>query len=134
MGKKQQYVSSGYIEQVEHYLHNNLDIQELYLDSDKNLKLFEELLLEGEEYFRLKDNLDHYAITSFGRVFNIDRLKQLTIMVLNGEKIVIYLIKEKQDLEVIFEERAWNFDLDEIIKRYDKRGWYYKINNPRRGI
>jgi len=131
---KKQYVTDGYIEEVEHYLNNNLDIQELYQDSNKNLKLFEELLLKGEEYIRLEGNLDHYVITSFGRVFNTDRLNQLSIMYINEEQLIIYLLKIKHDLAYIFEEQAWEFDIKKIIKRYEKRDWYYKKLNYRRGV
>ena len=131
---KKQYVTDGYIEEVEHYLNNNLDIQDLYKESNSNLKLVEELLDKDEKYIRLEGNLDHYCITSYARIFNIDRINQLSVQYLNKEQIIIYLLREKHDFEVIFEEQAWNFDIKEIIKRYDQRGWSYKKLNYRKGV
>ncbi len=125
MGKynKQQYVNDSYIETIEHYLHNDLDLKELYEEEKvQNLDAFKELLIQGEEIIPLFDN---YAITNYCRVFNVKLIRQLSPNFYEDKNVSVCLHTKKQDIKKLFAEQGWDYNIPDIKKIYDKNKWKY---------
>lgn len=128
MAKKPKYVTDDYINQVEHYINNNLPLLDLYDDtftSDYNQRVVDNLIKKGEKYIRLKADLDHVVITSYGRLINTKRVSQYSLrFTLNT--LVAYVSDIKIDCEKIFKEQQWDYNVPKIRKIYDKYKWVYQ--------
>lgn len=122
------YISDNYIEEVHHYINNDLDLTDLYKDdtvSSYRQDVVDSLLKKGEKYVRLTHDLDHVVATSYGRVINTSKINQYNIR-LTAHSIVIYVIGKKIDLKKIFSDNGWDYDYHAIKANYDKYNWKYQ--------
>jgi len=128
MGKKIKYVNEGYVQDIENYIYNDIPVlsHQYYSDSQdkRNLELIKPLIRPNEEFVQLKDNLDSLIVTSFGRIINIETVRQLKLMLYKGS-INLYKSGEKVKIKEVFEENGWEYDVKKILKIYDKHGWGY---------
>jgi len=130
MGKynKRDYVTKDYIEKVHHYINNDLDLSELYKDS--NISYFDQRVIDtmkkrGERYVRLKGNIDYVVITSLGRLINTKRITQYSIR-FTVNTIVAYVCDTKVEVKDIFEEQGWPYDVKKIMRNYKKYNWLFR--------
>jgi len=129
MPKKRDYITQGYIEQVEHYVYNDLPILEFIEKNNKEYdnrynivfdkKFTDSILLPGEKYGKIPE-ADHCIVTSFGRVFNTSKAKPLKVTVTNstiyayvGKAAIVGFIE-------FFEQQGWDFDYDTIVNNLVK--------------
>jgi hypothetical protein len=126
---RHKYVTSDYIEQVEHYLYNNLPLSDLedvsYPVDEFNKEVVEQLLKEGEEYIRLdRYEAEQCVLTNYGRVINTKKINQYSVrFTLNY--IHLYIRRDKVDFPGIFEEQGWEWDIGKIFCYYEKYNWRY---------
>jgi hypothetical protein len=110
------------------------DIDALYPDSYKTENLLPDyaksltpLLLEDEKFAMLEGKYFDYAVTSFGRTFNVKTQKP--VLVYFGMKdIQLVLRGDKINLSEIFEENGWEYSIEEISKIYQQYNWPVKIS------
>lgn len=122
MGKNN-YVTEKYIDEVEHYLYNGLDIKELYKeDDDKLLEPFKELLLPEEQIVMF---MEDYAITSLCRIFNTKLKRIVQLNFYRDKSLNVSLRGKRVDLESVFEDNGWQYDVKEIQSQYKKNKWKY---------
>lgn len=122
MGKNN-YVTEKYIDEVEHYLYNGLDIKELYKeDDDKLLEPFKELLLPEEQIVMF---MEDYAITSLCRIFNTKLKRIVQLNFYRDKSLNVSLRGKRVDLESVFEDNGWTYDIKEIQSQYIKNKWKY---------
>jgi len=113
------------------------DIDELYpeafLTEKKALKYKETIkstLLPGEQYALFTDKCEGYAITSFGRILNLEHDNQCVIyfsknhMHVTVRNVKIFLATE-------FMNNGWSFNINDIRTLYDTNKWKYQWNGKR---
>ena len=128
MAKKPKYVTDDYINKVEHYINNDLPLLDLYDDtftSEYSQRVVDSLIKKGEKYIRLKGDLDHVVLTSYGRLINTKRVSQYSLR-FTVNTLVAYVSDTKIDCEKIFEEQQWDYNVHKIRKLYDKYKWIYQ--------
>jgi len=126
--KKRDYVTKGYIEEVYHYIYNDLDILDLYKDKDVsefNQSIVDRFIKRGEKYIRLEGEYDHVIITSLGRLINTKRITQYSIR-FTKNTMVVYVSDNKIDVKDIFEQQGWDYDVKKILKRYKRFKWSFR--------
>jgi len=126
--KKRDYVTKGYIEEVHHYIYNDLDILDLYKDKDVsefNQSIVDRFIKRGEKYIRLEGEYDHVIITSLGRLINTKRITQYSIR-FTKNTMVVYVSDNKIDVKDIFEQQGWDYDVKKILNRYKRFKWSFR--------
>jgi hypothetical protein len=83
----------------------------------------ESILVEGEQYTLLTGHFNDYAITSYGRAFNVLKNKQLKTW-FERDNITIALRSVKHQFKDIFAANNWPFDKKHIRSLYKKYGWH----------
>lgn len=120
------YVTQGYIEEIEHRLYNDLSILDFYIEEEDDFVLdtqaVAKLLKPEEQYVRLKENLSGIVVTNFGRVINFRTIRQLAVK-FTSKSMIVYVSREKVDVEKIFKDNKWNYDLIELEQYYKKYKW-----------
>ncbi len=138
--RDKRYVSDKYIENVNHYIYNDLKLTE-YLEEAKEeyakttqnqydeewVKTYVE---KGEKFVRLEGKLDHIVVTNLGRVINTHRKRDYKI---NFTKTTVfcYVLGELISHEKYFKKLGWKFNYSEILDNYNKRDWPYTISRIR---
>ena len=109
--------------------HSNIAIS-VYGDNEtqkfKGFVLAQQLyLLQEEQYDRLFVN--HYVITSFGRVYSLRYDKFLKPKFYNSN---VYLYASGKNFTLLeqFKERGWKHDKVEILKHYINNNWNHTIH------
>jgi len=126
--KRGDYISDGYIKDIEHYLYNDLPIDKFYEDttiSKFNQRVIEGLLKKGEKYTRLKHERDHIVLTSYGRCINTYLVKQFAMRI-SAHTFHLYVTGKKINVPEMFKEEDWEYDFDQIKKNYNKYKWKYQ--------
>ncbi len=126
--KKRDYVTKGYIEEVHHYIYNDLDILDLYKDKDVsefNQSIVDRFIKRGEKYIRLEGEYDHVIITSLGGLINTKRITQYSIR-FTKNTMVVYVSDNKIDVKDIFEQQGWDYDVKKILNRYKRFKWSFR--------
>jgi len=126
--KKRDYVTKGYIEEVHHYIYNDLDILDLYKDKDVsefNQSIADRFIKRGEKYIRLEGDYDYVIITSLGRLINTKRITQYSVR-FTKNTMVVYVSDNKIDVKDIFEQQGWDYDVKKILKRYKRFKWSFR--------
>ena len=126
--KKRDYVTKGYIEEVHHYIYNDLDILDLYKDKDVsefNQSIADRFIKRGEKYIRLEGDYDYVIITSLGRLINTKRITQYSIR-FTKNTMVVYVSDNKIDVKDIFEQQGWDYDVKKILNRYKRFKWSFR--------
>jgi hypothetical protein len=125
---KGKYITQGYIEKVEHYIYNNLDISDLYnvplIDDQFNEEYAKEVCKEGEKYVRLEGNDEHFILTSYGRLINTHRGSQMQVK-FTPNHIHAYSSSGKVDIHDIFLQNGWEYDIPTLKAIYKKYKWRY---------
>jgi hypothetical protein len=113
------------------------DIDELYPESflieKKVLRYQEEIkstLLPDEQYVLLEGKCDGYAITSFGRVLNVEYNNQCVVY-FSPNRIQLTVRNIKIDFATEFMKYNWSFDINGIRQLYIKNKWNYQWNGKR---
>ena len=124
---KVKYVEDSYIEKVEHYIYNNLNITDLY-DVSQTVEYFtkeqvEKILKPGEKYNVVPD-YEHVIVTSYARFINMVKLRQYSIRLVGGN-VQMYISGQKIILKDLFEKFGWEYNMDKIKQGYDKYNWQY---------
>ena len=107
-------------------------LDELYpehFDTDKNAikynKVMDKLVMPGEQYSLFEGKCEGYAITSFGRVFNVKHINQVIVYISKTEmRTTVRNIKIEFATE--FMKNGWSFNIDNIKQLYDKNKWKYQ--------
>lgn len=124
---KHRYVDDDYIQKVEHYLYNNLDISHLYdvpnPVEDFNPEVVKEILKEGEQWVQIPE-FEHVILTSRGRFVNTKKIRQYSVR-FSPNTIHMYIESKKISAEDIFEEQGWEFDVKKIKQEYINNKWAY---------
>jgi len=117
-------------QKVWEYIEMGKDIDDLYPDEFKtenviikNSKLAEEILLEGEQYTFVEHSHGDYIITSFARIYNFKHNRFVipyTKSVKHTKDIYVTIRNEKLSLRELFKQQGWEFNVDELSKRYIK--------------
>ena len=107
-------------------------LDELYPDDwdvEKNASKYQstlnKMLLPNEEYKLLQGKLDGYCVTSLGRILNVKHPNQVIVYFAKGRistsirNVKVYLVDE-------FKEMGWEFNVDNIKRKYDKYKWKYQ--------
>ena len=128
---KNNYVNADYIEKVEHYIYNNLDIFDLYDVSETDPATYEarvkEIIKEGEEYVILSDyDFPYLMATNTGRIINLEKLTQYSVR-FSVNSFLLYVEQRKIDLQAIFESQGWKWDLKEVYNRYKTKKWKHTV-------
>ena len=130
--KGKDYLTDKEFDEAVRRYHNGLDFTEhiqykdsIIADFIHKEALIEEYLEPGEEYTRLSNS---YAMTSYGRVFNLRFRRWLKPKFYNSD-IYIFFQNTSNKCEPVFEEMGWDYDKVEILRRYIKNDWS-KIINP----
>jgi len=126
---REQYVSDDYIEKVEHYLYNNLglppdDFQPVP-SKRYDPEVAKEVALEGEEFKRLEDDLDHIIVSNFGRLINTATKRQFIVR-FTPNVMIIYIQNTHVPSVELFETMGWTHDIEYFRSNYDKYGWKYQ--------
>lgn len=119
------YITQEYIDTVEHYLYNNIPLENLTTVAPiENTNILKDILKEGEEWAQLPES-DSMIVTSFGRFLNMKNIKQIkpTISPLSFH---VYVHSEKVDIIGLFKKFGWKFDLETIRGHYLKYKWRAK--------
>ena len=128
MAKRSQYVTQGYLDEIEHYIYNDIPLKNLYKRYDVSIKFDEqaikEMLLPQEQYVQLEGNIDFCCVTNYGRVLNSHKKSQYSVKfgVLNCH---LYVAGEKILFDDIFKQQGWDYNIPELYNRYIKNGWKY---------
>jgi len=128
MAKRSQYVTQGYLEEIEHYIYNDIPLKNLYKRYDVSIKFDEqaikEMLLPQEQYVQLEGNIDFCCITNYAKVLNSHKKSQYSVKfgVLNCH---LYVAGEKILFDDIFKQQGWDYNIPELYNRYIKNGWKY---------
>jgi hypothetical protein len=106
-------------------IENNKSIDSLYPESwnietaeDKFHEYMKSVILEGEEYRLLNDKFYNYALTSFGRAFNVEAGKSVRTYVLNTD-MYIFVRNKRENLSNAFARFGWHFDYNTILARFN---------------
>ena len=83
----------------------------------------ESVLVDQEQYVLLTGHFNDYAITSYGRAFNVVKNKQLKTW-FERDNITIALRSVKHQFKDIFATNNWPFDKKYIRSLYKKYGWH----------
>jgi len=83
----------------------------------------ESVLVDQEQYVLLTGHFNDYAITSYGRAFNVVKNKQLKTW-FERDNITIALRSVKHQFKDIFATNNWPFDKKHIRSLYKKYGWH----------
>jgi len=112
-----------------HLIENGLDVELLYpehmrqrLNNPNYIKYIESILMDGEQYILLDDNLYDYAITSLGRVVNC-KTKRFILSLFPTAKdndVRVDIRNKKILLSPIFKENRWEFNPEQILEQYEK--------------
>ena len=125
MGKGK-YINQGYIEEIEHYLYNNLDIKPLLdVDEPKSLEAIKEILLDGEEIKAIPVKDLQFYMTNKGRVFNVDTLRQLKPL-LYSTTFYIYVSGDRINFRETMEDIGFIYDHEVISNTYKQNNWGFK--------
>ena len=125
---KPKYVTDNYIEQVNHYVNNNLDLSELYVDesvSYYNQSVIDAMKKKGEKYIRLEGDNDYVVLTSFGRIINTKRITQYSVR-FTKNSMVVYVFNNKVNCPNIFKEQGWEYDVHKIMRTYKRYKWEFR--------
>jgi hypothetical protein len=115
---------------------NNKSIDTLYpegwdLDTAEEgyRKYMDSVVEEGEQYELLNmDKLYNYAITSYGRLFNVEKGRPLRTYMLK-DNLFIFVRTIKKDVGELFELYGWDYNYDVIINRFkDNEGYYWRLS------
>jgi hypothetical protein len=111
------------IDQYTECIENNKSTDSLYPESwnveATEIKFHEymkSVLLEGEEYKLLNGKFYNYALTSFGRAFNVESGKSVRTYVLNTD-MYIFVRNKRENLSDAFAKFGWHFDYNTILTR-----------------
>ena len=131
---KSKYLKNSEIEEIEHHIYNDLSLTDYYNVSYPSFSFdkdsFEKLLKKGEKYCILDElELEGIVVTSLGRVFNMITVRQLGIAF--SYSILVYKNHTKIDVEAIFDNNLWEYDIKKILKTYKKYGWRHRIHKHR---
>lgn len=125
---KTKYVTNDYIEKVEHYLYNNLPLSDLEDVSNPveefNPEVVKEVLKKGERWVQLKDH-PHVIVTDKGRLINTYKIRQYHVR-FTPNTLIITISSEKVEVQDIFEEQGWEWNLDKIKRDYSKYNWNFR--------
>ncbi len=112
-------------------IENNLDLELLYpehlrtkSDNPNYIKYVESILMDGEEYILMDDDLYDYAITSYGRVINCHTKNQKVSTVMRSAKdngVRVDIRNKKLLLRPLFKKHNWDFNPDKILEQYEKQ-------------
>lgn len=122
---KRDYITEGYIEKIEHYLYNGLDIKDLYGDVNgvqKKHKSILDSLMKPDEQYRPTPEFDYIYVTSFGRYINAETPKQYSIR-FTPNKCHLYVKRTYMDMVTHFEEFGWEFDIKQVLNNYTQYKW-----------
>ena len=132
--RKDQYVTDKYVQEVEHYIYNDLPIPTTLIKDNYshtfNEEVAKELMKKGEKYVQLKQ-FDHVVVTSFGRVINTSKVNQYRPKLKPTTSILLYIAGYAIDIKEVFLSEGWEFDLLKIYNRYKRYGWGYQTYGSR---
>jgi len=126
--EKKNYLTQSEIDLLSHKIYNDIllsedaDVQEIY-STKFNKEVAEQLLLPEEEYVQLEGEVEHYIITSYGRLINTLYIRQIKTL-FSGIHNIYYLngtIMLKVSLE--FEKNGWDYDREKIRKHFVDNKW-----------
>ena len=126
--EKKNYLTQSEIDLLSHKIYNDIllsedaDVQEIY-STKFNKEVAEQLILPEEEYVQLEGEVEHYIITSYGRLINTLYIRQIKTL-FSGIHNIYYLngtIMLKVSLE--FEKNGWDYDREKIRKHFVDNKW-----------
>ena len=125
--KSNLYVSDKYVEEMEHYINNNISptVHPYYTETDLsfNAEKIKQVLKPGEEYVQLEYELKDCVVTSFGRSVN-SMGKQYAVK-FTPNTLHLYVRKTKVDFVECFKSQGWEWDIDKFKSYYIKYGWRF---------
>lgn len=136
MKHKRDYITDGYIEDVNHYLYNDIPLTTVLdkhlqeynkkWNTEFNKEYADSLMKEGEVYVQV-EVLDHYIVTSLGRVINTGRKTPVSMTITNTTAGTYAGQSERINLENFFAKQGWHYDHKKIIKDYKKYKWKHRL-------
>lgn len=111
------------------YIENGKDLDKLFPDKWITKHKFpEHLLIKGEQYKFLEDNLSDYAITSFGRIFSFAQSIPKSLMPnIYSFTVGIQLRGKRVNIPNKMKEYNWPTTFEEIRYLYTKHKWPYYL-------
>jgi len=110
------------------------DIDELYpeafLTEKKAIRfdrVIKQLLLPDEQYVLLPGICEGYALTSFGRVFNLELINQCVVY-FSPNRLQITIRNNKINFATEFMKNNWSFNINDIRQLYINNKWNYQWN------
>jgi len=121
--RKKDYVDQKYIEDIQHYVYNDLDLKELYPEEEKiDKERLKQILKPGEKWAKLNLGIDGVVLTSFGRAINVDKIRQYSVRI-TPYYIHLYIDRTRVDFPAEFKKNKWEYDLEELKDNYKKYKW-----------
>lgn len=123
--RKRDYVTQNYIDNIYHYVYNDLDLKEIYTEDEPVIcdDVMDELVKPGEEYASI-NSLDNVVITSLGRVINLSRALQYSVLI-SPVEVHLYVRQQRISFPKLFEANGWDYDFKKIRNNYTKYNWKY---------
>ena len=123
--KKNLYLSQKEIDVIEAAIYNDT-LSSLYEDIASTL--YDQFMSEGvksivgENQYEHLEGLEHFIITSDGRLINteVPRMMQLQF---TGRELRAYADKNKVELKELFDKYGWEYDRDKILRTYRDNKW-----------
>ena len=126
MAKNKYYTDDDYVE-AQYVIYNDLDpiilsgLSQAMVELDK--EFMDNVVEKGEKYVDLVEyGHDGYALTNYGRVINTHRKTQLQVN-FSSKRAYVYIQSRAVELQQVFEDMAWEFDLQKVFQRHVKYNW-----------
>lgn len=120
------FVSDDEIEQYEKYIYNDLNLKEHLDKHDEkySVEWMNDILKEDEMVVFFPSPIDNYVLTSFGRIFNVERKKSIKLN-LSGNLFSITIKGKTINVKKYFIDNGWIYSGSLIRQKHDQYGWLY---------
>ena len=136
MKRKRDYITDGYIEDVNHYLYNDIELTPVLdkhlqeynrkWNTEFNKEFADSVMLKGEVYAQLAV-LDHYIVTNLGRVVNTGKKSFISMTITQTTCGTYAGQSDRINLENFFGQQGWHYDHNKIMKDYKKYKWKHRL-------
>lgn len=123
---KSEYISDEEVAEYEKLIYNDLDVVKHIKKQSQEYddSWIKDVLKEDETYIVLQHPLDNYALTSFGRIFNIKSMRQIKLNLTNNSFTIT--IKGKTiNVKKLFVENGWIYSGSLLRQKHDQYKWGY---------